>query len=76
LCGQEFALVTFKQAWGEDRVYFRDRKGRLMHVPIGWTNTKPEDQFKVVAAGRCWFRTEDLVCLADLIARLSAAQKV
>jgi hypothetical protein len=67
LFGREFELVTQKQAWGEDRVYFRDKSKRLHHVPLGWTSVAPTDSFRAAANGRCRFRTEDLLRLADLI---------
>jgi hypothetical protein len=73
LAGREFELATFRNAWGEDRVYFRDETGRLHHMPVGWTSGAPPDPFRTVAAGQCQFRTEDLVRLAELIARLKAA---
>jgi hypothetical protein len=63
-------LVTYRKAWGEDRVYFRDKKKRLHHMPVGWTSAVAADAFKATAAGRCRFRTEDLLRLADLIQRL------
>jgi hypothetical protein len=67
LYGREFELVTQKQAWGEDRVYFRDRAKRLQHIPLGWTSVAPADAFRAAAGGRCRFRTEDLLRLADLV---------
>lgn len=70
LSGREFELVTYKKAWGEDRVYFRDRKGRLHHMPVGWTSVEAPDPFRTLAAGSCRFRTEDLLRLADIIAGL------
>ena len=73
LLGQEFELLTYRQAWGEDRVYFRDDTGRLHHMPVGWTTVAQADPFKAVAEGRCRFRTDDLVRLADLVERLMQA---
>lgn len=67
LHGREFQLLTYRQAWGEDRVYFRDDTGRLHHMPVGWTTAARADPFKMAAEGRCRFRTEDLVRLADLV---------
>lgn len=74
LFGQVFELVTYKKAWGEDRVYFRDGSGRLKHMPVGWTSVAPPDPFRAIAAGRCWFRSEDLIRLADLVERLKAGR--
>jgi hypothetical protein len=70
LRGREFELVTYQNAWGEDRVFFRDETGRLRHMPVGWTSAAPPDPFKEIAAGRCHFRTEDLLRLVALVAKL------
>jgi hypothetical protein len=75
LYGREFELVTQKQAWGEDRVYFRDRSKRLHHVPLGWTSVAPLDAFRAAAEGRCRFRTEDLLRLADLVRELTPRKR-
>jgi hypothetical protein len=72
LSGREFELLEYRKAWGEDRVYFRDQKGRLHHMPVGWTSVEPPDPFRTAAAGTCRFGTEDLLLLADLVATLSA----
>jgi hypothetical protein len=70
LSGRDFELVTYKQAWGEDRVYFRDDAGRLHRMPVGWTSIVEPDAFQVTAAGRCRFRTDDLLRLVELVAGL------
>jgi len=64
--------VTARQAWGEDRVYFHDETGRLLHMPVGWTSEGAPDLFRTLAAGQCRFRPADLLRLADLIAGLKA----
>ena len=76
LFGFEFDIVTYRKAWGEDRVYFHDSEGRLHHMPVGWTSVEPSDPFRMVAAGRCRFTTEDLLRLVDLIARLKGEEQV
>jgi hypothetical protein len=67
LRGRSFKLVTYRHNWGEDRVYFHDSGGVLRSIPASWTTVLPEDPFVVLAAGRCLFRYEDLVKLADLV---------
>jgi lipopolysaccharide biosynthesis protein len=67
LRGQKFKLITYRHNWGEDRVYFHDATGRLRSIPAGWTTAVDADPFVTVAAGRCWFRYEDLLKLADLL---------
>lgn len=34
---------------------------------MAWTNIDPVDPFVVIAAGRCPFRVDDLLAVADLI---------
>jgi len=48
--------VTFRQNWGEDRVWFHDNAGSLRSVPTSWTDAAPMNVFVVVAAGRSLFR--------------------
>ena len=59
--------MTFRQNWGEDRVWFHDNDGRLQSVPTSWTDAAPMDAFVVVAAGRSLFRLADLLELAQRI---------
>ena len=49
--------------WGEDRVYYRDQAGRVRFLPARWTSVAPPDPFVLVAAGRAYFRLEDLIRL-------------
>lgn len=44
-----------------------DENGEVTSLPAAWTDIDPVDPFVVVAAGRCPFRVEDLVAVADLI---------
>ncbi len=70
LLGREFDLVVRKKNWAEDRVFFFGDDGRLSSLPAGWTDIDPPDPFLVVAAGRSWFRVDDLVFLAHLVEQL------
>ena len=67
LRGQQFKLVTYRHNWGEDRVYFHDSSRVLRSIPACWTTVLPADPFVLMAAGRCLFRYEDLLKLADLV---------
>jgi Family of unknown function (DUF5372) len=67
LKGQTFKLVTYRHNWGEDRVYFHDSSGVLRSIPACWTTVLPDDPFVALAAGRCLFRYDDLLKLADLV---------
>ncbi len=67
LRGRDFALVTFRQNWSEDRVYFHDDDGRLTSVPTTWTSISAADPFVAVSAGRSPFKAQDLLEVAELI---------
>jgi hypothetical protein len=67
---QEFELVSYRQNWGEDRVWFQDNKGGRLHsLPMSWTDVGAVDPFVVLAAGRSQFRVADLIELAEQIDR-------
>jgi hypothetical protein len=68
---QEFELITCRQNWGEDRVWFHDGNGRLRSVPTNWTDAAGRDPFVVVAAGRSLFRITDLL---ELVQRIRALE--
>ena len=71
--GQEFELVTYLHAWGENRVYFNKEHEHLVSVPASWTDLVPEDPLVYLAAGRSPFRVVDLIELAQLVERLRLA---
>lgn len=64
---QEFELVSYRQDWGEDRVWFQDKLGRLHSLPTSWTDAGAVDPFVALAAGRSLFRVADLIELARQI---------
>jgi hypothetical protein len=66
--------VTFRQNWGEDRVWFYDNDGSLRSVPTSWTDAAPMNVFVVVAAGRSLFRVADLLELTQRIQASSPEQ--
>jgi hypothetical protein len=63
--------VSYRRAWGEDRVAFCDAAGRLRSVPATWTDVAPPDLFVGLAAGRACFRVEDLLALVALVRELA-----
>jgi len=72
LAGQEFELLGFSHSWGEDRVFFRvPGEPRVRSLPAGWTDVEGPDPFRVLAAGRAYFRVEDLLTLAVILQELS-----
>ena len=70
--GREFLFLSVGHNWGENRVFFLDDAGVKHSLPAGWTDVVAEDAFVTVAAGRCTFRANDLLRLADLVAQLAA----
>jgi hypothetical protein len=45
----------------EDRVCFCDEQDRICEIPLTWTSLAAEDPFLILAAGKSWFRFEDLL---------------
>jgi hypothetical protein len=66
--------VEYRHNWGEDRVFFSDAKGQIVSIPANWTSVVGEDPFVVVAAGRAYFRPQELLQLGDLIQALKSAR--
>ena len=70
LFGREFTLVTYRQNWGEERVYFHDQAGQLVALSARWTSVFPTDPFVVLSAGRSPFCLAQLLELARMIRQL------
>ena len=62
--------MEYRNNWGEDPVYFHDADGRLQSILASCTDAGGMDPFVVMAAGRCVFRYEDLLRLANLVEKL------
>lgn len=70
LHGREFIVVTIRNNWGEDRVYYHDEGGHLQAIPAAWTDAMAADPTVVISAGRAPFRLQDLAELARLVERI------
>jgi hypothetical protein len=71
LCDQEFEIVGYAHTWGEHRVFFREPgETRVRSLPAAWTDVEGPDPFRVLAAGRSCFRTDDLRALVRLVDEL------
>jgi hypothetical protein len=70
--GRRFELVEYKNAWGEDRVYFHNEEQQLIALPASWTDVVPADPSISIAKGRALFRADDLFELAGLVRCLSS----
>jgi hypothetical protein len=72
LFGCELEFVKRRRNYGDDLVYVCGIDGGLLALPARWTDAVPADPFVETAAGRAPFRTEDLLELADRVARLAS----
>jgi hypothetical protein len=72
LFGMELEFVKRRRNYGGDLVYVYGIGGELLPLPAQWTDVVPADPFVEVAAGRAPFRTEDLLELAGLVAKMAA----
>jgi hypothetical protein len=70
--GETFQFVAQRRTWKQDRVFFLLGDGMLTSVPSSWTDVVEPDAFVTIAAGRSRLRIDDLLLLADLIARVSS----
>ncbi len=70
-CGRPFELVAYKNAWGDNRVYFYDDEQRLIALPAAWTDVIAADPFILVASGRSLFKAGDLLELAGFVRDLA-----
>lgn len=76
LHGESYELLSYRSNWGEDRVLFHDREGRLRSLPASWTSVVGPDPFVVLSAGRALFRVEDLLALVERVRSLSPGESV
>ena len=71
LSGQVLELVDRRRSGADgERLCLEVTPDRLEWIPVAWTSLAPPDPWLDIAAGRCLFRVEDLLRLADLIARV------
>ncbi len=66
-------LADRRCAWGEDRVYYLDENERLKRLPAAWTSAGAVDAFREVSGERAYFRVQDLLDLAILVAHQAEA---
>ena len=70
LLGQELDFVELRAHWGEERVFYRDRRGHLASLPARWTSAAPEDPSIAAGAGKSAFLVRDLLELTALLLEL------
>ena len=59
--------MDYRNAWGEDRVYYRDREGRLCRLPASWTDAVEPDPLVALGADRAAVRLDDMIALLELV---------
>jgi hypothetical protein len=64
---KKFKIVSLRQSWGEDRVFYRQEDGRITSLPACWTSIYEPHPFNVFSKGRSVFRFQELLELARLI---------
>ncbi len=68
--------MGYAPTWGEHRVFFRKSgEDRVSSLPASWTDVSGLDPFVVTAAGRSFFRVQDLLSLVDLVRELAGGRK-
>jgi len=72
LSGQTLELAARNREFGEDRVFYLGSDGRMRYLAARWTSVAVPDPFVIAAAGRAYFRLEDLIRVAELIRELRA----
>ncbi len=65
-------MVAQSREYGEERVYYRDQHSHMRFLPVRWTSMAAPDPFVLAAAGRAYFRLEDLIGLAKQMRELQA----
>jgi hypothetical protein len=69
-------MVGFAHTWGEHRVFFREPgQAQVRSLPATWTDVVAPDPYVVLAAGRSYFRPEDLMQLGLLLRSLKSRCK-
>jgi hypothetical protein len=71
----EFEVESVRRIAYENRVLFRNPKGRRSSVPLDWTDIGRTDPFVSVSAGRSFFRVEDLLGLVRIITEANGVKR-
>jgi hypothetical protein len=69
--GQSFELKGYLRTPYGQRICFDDPRGRFVCIPETFTDLAAPDPFVTVAAGRCYFRVQDLLELVRLLKDLT-----
>lgn len=55
---------------------YYDQQAQLRSMPASWTDVVVPDTFAEVAAGRSWFRTDDLAALVEVVASFDRSPRL
>ena len=67
LCNTKIEIVSLKQGWGENRVFYRQKDGNITSIPACWTSVYEPHPFNTISNGRSVFRFQELLELARLV---------
>ena len=71
----EYDILEFRRDWGHELVAFYSEQGKVVTIPIQWTDLDTTcDPFVVMSAGRSYFRVADLLRLAELLKEIRSCE--
>lgn len=68
-------MITHREGWGEERVYYVDENGDICLMPLSWTDVQPSDPFIVMSAGRSWLRPPELLELVRRVGEIKGTSE-
>ena len=75
LYGKKFFLVTFRQNWAVDKVYYHDEQEQLKSLPSSYTNILSTDPFVVLSCKRSLFHAQHMLALLRIIESLQRCRE-
>ena len=74
LRGRTLEVVDCRRCQDGEYVYVEVDSRRVERLPAAWTSLGCVDPVVTVAAGRSWFRADDLARLAEIVAAIACAE--
>ena len=69
--GEELERIGYRRSFGGEVVDGRDATGALVTLPLAFTDAAGEaEPFLAISAGRAFFRADDLLRLAEIMAEM------
>ncbi len=69
-------MISYRQNWGENRVYYYDDNEELCSIPANLTDVGPQDPFVAFSRERSYFRVEDMISLAKIVEVLQKGEDI